>query len=1016
MTRPRPQIQPGFSTRHAGLLVAAGVLLIGGGLVAILAVRGSGRSSGQSALPLPLGHQPAMPELPVDITQAGLANAGRARFQFVDRQDPTRVVGRLEWLSLDPLPGGRAAIDQPRATIYLDGGRRALIRAARGSVFMPSRDQPPESGTFEGGVTISLIDDSAAESSEQIDERSIVARLFTPSLRFDSALGEATFPGAFRASAAGLEMSARGLRIVGDQVNRRIALLHVEQTDYVRISPNTAANSPSPARPAAPTDADPKPRSQPDRIDDYQIAVRDGIQLARREATLRAGSLQVLARLVNSAFAPDAFGPPRGPAADDGTKAKPAASDRAASAPSTRPSAAQSLWARIQAATPAQPLEGEPASLYLTHPDEAIVVWSGPLTLRPTRQPAPELARDAVLVRLQAAEHTGQLDQIAIDDRELDASGRASVIEYGSTTRTVTLRGPSDDDSARVVLQLANRGAIVAPLLSFGLDSGVGQARGPGSLIAPEKPGEPNPPRLTWSDQADFELARRDGRPIGAIASAAFTGAVAATANEGSLNSGYLVARFASHPDQPGQTRLSQVIASERATMQTAGEPANTGQLAADSITIDFDTSAAEVRPMLVTATGSVRGSRDGWTLTTAMLEAALDADNSGRPVVQTIRAQRDVQLRNADTSLAAASLRADVPAQAVDFLGSPVSIARAGTTITGPAVRLDGLQRRLAVAGPGTLAFDRPESTSVTRVDASWTRGMTIDDTAGTAEISGDAIAMSNPGPLELDTIKADRINLEFTPLSNPSGDTARAFQRARATAAEGQIVRVESQRFLAGTTNTARTLDRLVYLEGKTVAIDDPAGRVEVPGPGKLLVDDRRTSSQPEAQPSPDEIPSLGTARGSTLFSWTGGLTFDRHQGLLTFASDPAGQSTRLLHRSAPGEPMIALDARTLEANLQLEDSTAGQPALDGRAQLLSARALGDVDVAFQTQRLQAERLNYDALTGRAEAAVDSADGRVVLSDPSKPQPISARRLSWDLRENRVTITEPAPIVIPR
>lgn len=1021
-----------FSTRATGFLLAGGVLLVGGGVIGFFALR-SPTTTGPAHDQRPKNNI-TMPPAPVDVTEAGLANAGRARFQFVDRLDPSRVVGRLEWRSLDPLPNGRAAVDQPRAVIYLDGGRRALVRAEKGMVFMPSREQPPESGSFDGAVTVSLVEGDPAGDGPDFDppDDRVLARLVTPTLRFDTALGEAMLPGGIRASGRGFELAARGLRVVGDQINRRIALLELDATDWLTISPEQAREDAAAVRSTPGQASPPAPRTGPERRDDYRVQIANALRVARRDGHLRAGGLDLLTRLVDNRFADDAFGPP---------SRRPASTTAASgSAPATPKSATSSLAATLlaEATARAAPAPAGYRSLYKPSSDQIVAVWEGALRLRPAEGPTPALDRDAVFATLLGAESDDGSPRVAVDDPELQASGRAATVTYGSTTRTITLNAREGDDADRVIIQQANRGALLGQSITFGLDSGVGQARGRGSLIG-SIPADPNeaPPRLDWTEQADFELLRRDGALVGLPASAAFTGDVAATSDEGRLMAGRIEARFTTDPTDPNQARLARVTATELARV-TAAEvgPAQPGELNADQLIIDFDPSTSNTQPTLVTASGQVRGTRDGWTLTAGLLEATLEADSRGKPVVRTVQARDGVTIRDQDTTLIASSLRAEVPEQRLELIAdetpaaTPVSILRDGVTITGPRALLDGSARRLTIPGAGTFAYERPAAAdrSAPRVDASWTRSMVIDDAMGRADLLGDAVAMSNPSPDELDTVKADRITLEFTPRPTeplqstpaPAASGERGFLRASAESGPEPTaapVRVESQRFLVG--GSPRTLERLLYLESRRVSIDEVAGRLDVPEPGKLLVDDRRAPTA--AEQSVASPLALGSARGSSLFSWTGQFTFDRRAGELAFTSAPDDPITgpvgvRLLHRAAPGEPVTALDARSLNAKLLLPN-VGGQAAnIEAGAQLLSTQARGDVSVSFQGQRLQAERLDYDARANRAEAAADSAEGRVLLADPTKPQPITARKLIWDLKDNRVTIVEPAPIVIPR
>src|SRR5689334_8384558 len=88
-----------LSLHTTGLIVALGVFLIACGVLGLIAVWSRPGGAG------PITSRPpaVMPAAPTSLTQVGLQNAGRARIQFVDKNDPNqRVTGFLEWASLEP--------------------------------------------------------------------------------------------------------------------------------------------------------------------------------------------------------------------------------------------------------------------------------------------------------------------------------------------------------------------------------------------------------------------------------------------------------------------------------------------------------------------------------------------------------------------------------------------------------------------------------------------------------------------------------------------------------------------------------------------------------------------------------------------------------------------------------------------------------------------------------------------------------------------------------------------------
>ena len=63
---------------------------------------------------------------------------------------------------------------------------------------------------------------------------------------------------------------------------------------------------------------------------------------------------------------------------------------------------------------------------------------------------------------------------------------------------------------------------------------------------------------------------------------------------------------------------------------------------------------------------------------------------------------------------------------------------------------------------------------------------------------------------------------------------------------------------------------------------------------------------------------------------------------------------------------------------------------------------------------KELTADLLDYDA-AGRMMRASGSDNNDVILFDPAKPTPITAKLLEWDLARDRVEVKKPGTIVVP-
>lgn len=490
-TRKAPRRAVGVRT--AGLVVALGLLLIGAGVLGLLTVWGkSATPSGGSATVGQLGTGKAAP--PVDITQEGIRNAGRARVQFVDRERPDRLAGEMQWASVEPEGGGWARAEKPRAIVYLIDGRQLLVEAARGRLFTPARSEQPESGAFDGGVVITLHErpdaarpnsptptpapTPAAGADASRDQRGpVLVRMFAPSINFNLPEARADAPGRFRISGPMMELSGSGLTVVADQLGRRLEQLTIGQTDYVRVALDRAegprSTVPAASRPASPSPADAlastqatapsptaatssAPRPAP-REDLYQLTLAAAVratQPGRWIAT--ADRADAWLRLIDGqlpAGAIAAIGATGGPGGAGG-----------GSTGRTTPEATPDPKLAASNAAPwrSPPIDGEPASLYPASPNELVLNWAGPMTVRPLRATPAELLRDHVALRLSgsssaappapAAAPIAAIPARVTSDPPLPTAlggdvprdafdVAAAKIEYGATVRELTLAG-----------------------------------------------------------------------------------------------------------------------------------------------------------------------------------------------------------------------------------------------------------------------------------------------------------------------------------------------------------------------------------------------------------------------------------------------------------------------------------------------------------------------------------------------------------------------------------------------
>ncbi len=559
------------------------------------------------------------------------------------------------------------------------------------------------------------------------------------------------------------------------------------------------------------------------------------------------------------------------------------------------------------------------------------------------------------------------------------------------------------------------------------------------------------------------------------LTSAAFSGDVRARA-EGEGTTGQITRTLLRTIDAPGLAERDARV--DRDADGTSPSSTLASTLSSRALTVEFEpTPAGTSTPVRVIASGQVEAERGGSRLRSGTLDAALTPDQAGRPSVALVHADGGITFTERDPALSANAppdiavtgqrLSADVPARTVRVFGTPGDPARIESPtfiITGERLTADADTRELLVPGAGTLRTfsQRPEPAGEPPItlEARWSGALRYSDLRGEGELEGDVLAVSTPDPRQIDTLRGQRLSLAFTPGRGGEADDALSTRQPRrllraeltgaapdsTTPAEPDAGRaapparasIESRRLrehlnVSGPLpEGADPLERLIYLEGPTIVASQTLGRLEVPGAGRLLVDQRPSPTEDPrrmiaaARPSPDPFALSGHgspgADGTTLFTWIGSMTLDDRQGRAAI-----NNGVRLIHRpsSAQGtaaEPVIVLDCATLTADFvtPAQPSEAAEaPALPDRARLLQAVAVGVPDVPAvltrASQRLQADVLlfNPERRTVLAEARPDS---RVRFFDEANPAPVSAESLLWEYATGRISVRQPGGTAAPR
>lgn len=1056
---------PHTDLRKAGLAAALIVgLLLTAGLAVVVFTRRRAPANPADKTPTP-----TQPEIAPDIADTGI-QTGSARVQFADKKDPGRAAGMIEWAKLEPISQVEKRLTEPRGYVYMRDGGLVVITSKTGRLNTTPKVQEPQSGRFEGGVTLELF---PAGTDPKSDKPTLVAK--SDSLDFDMPSASISTTGPFTVTSTAVDIDGSGMRLIANQLEEGIERFEVAKVNKVTIRPDAkdprSSSGLTTEQTARATPAG-TPKG-PDRLRTYRAVIEGGVKLIQGQRTLTAERAEAWAHLVNNRLPDGAIGLLGPEPATAGADKK----------PSEQP---------FPIPTPA---DGTDTTITGT--------WTGRMVVTPVTDtgegamPA-EFKDNKAALRLNAGQ-----TPVTVQDEAFKGSMTAARLDFGATSRTLTLHATP---LMPVHIDTASAGSLVCKGATIDLGKGQIDLTGPGDLIpapsaiakastttppaaaqslpktAAALAGEGNvPTNLTFAQQLTLNF-RTAGNWITPDAESATikggfnatSGDVKASADEatvkfrqkvGDKNSiEELILKGNATASAPAATRTAPIAGVPAPSPTTPAPAAKTGArdtLSGQQMTFKFDADpvTGQETPKSVEVTGEARATaggagENGLNLKARSIKAELGKEKDQIVVVKA-EANEDVHVSNnpvtADSSLLASGEKLTVdPAAGVAVLTGgtiPVTISVNGAVMMGPKVTLTQSTGEVSVDGPGSINSIKDENLApgeeVTTSHAHWSKSMTFNNTTGKATCLGDASATMTVGDTQRDVAQAETIVLFFTPASEapkpaagkPAASAPRELISAEALGELGvdgkppRPATLEHRQFAM--VNGEQKLEQLVYLEGHKIVANQPARTLDVPVPGKLLVDDR--TQEPAKTPAPTTPPAGGaapsaspiggftSAKGTSLFTWMGSLHLDMTKGEATLKKDVA-----LTHQpfTAPGAPAAAqttLDCDQLTAFLKTQPPGAAPPAaptaigkLD--ASLEKVEAKGNVVAKSEGRQLTAETIIFDTVRQFIEAAGSNDENQTLVTylDPARPAPLRARKISWDQKSGEVRAVELAPTTI--
>jgi lipopolysaccharide export system protein LptA len=1018
---------------------------------------GQGLSGGMDTL---TGPTPSGPGAGVGVGVGGdagtgmaAARTGAASVKFFDKADSTRVSAQLSWQKLEPMAGGasgaagvgEAVVQEPRGYVYLRDGSIAAIRAVQGAFFTPKGGREPESGRFEGGVTVEVFDPQFdAQGRERPidltkDRPSIIAQ--TRTLVFNAPEAELSTQDSFTIDSERMSIAGTGALIIFDQVEEGISRGEFVRVDQVRIWPGASTRPDVPTsgvrsrlasrRPGAGgAGGESRVGGGQERTRLYRLTIEDDVAIRQGPRRLLASRVEGWMTLVNNKLADGAIGQlgPLVPRASGGATGGGAASATAAEA------------------------EGEPIT----------ATWNGRMVLVPTASVPVELRPNLVALRLMG----GSNGPVRVIDEPARLAGEASIVDYGATNRTLVMRvpgaGAGGAAGSKVVLSAGGAGTLVCTQVRADLPQGKVEVIGAGELDAARADGAPAL-FASWSEGLTLTFATKDGWLEPLPTSATARGNVQARGGNGRAVASGQVAEItfgapvvmAGGQSMPrssvreitlsGDARASSPRASggDAGGAGTAGGVRKAGavdEVRGQTITLSLEpvNGGASDEPRRVSVRGAAKASSGPFVIEASEFNADLTTDSQGRTTASKVVATGSPRVTDA-AGLSASSdrIEADPNTGMALLTGNPVSIVRDGVTINAATVRLDQRNQTATIDGSGRAVAVRADDGGggrSTRLETSWSGGAVFDARGGAGgsgtgdgriDARGTINAEIRVGEDETNVAQGETMVILLAPVAGAAGGAGQRqirsveiFGRDYVPSAPGVEGRGAAAKLTHRTMGPGRAPLRTVYLEGGSIIADADRGTLVVPGAGKLLVDDRsgRGGGVGAGGSGAGALASVGGGPGRSLFAWSGDLELNRSSGRMFMR-----RQVQLWHRPPTGpsgeSQAVLLDCDELQAMLRGAPAGAGGGgvALGGemRAELVRVEAIGNVQAETDGRKIIAQRLVFDAAS-EVMSAEGSDEQLVTFVDPTQSAPVRARAIEWNLREKRISTEGVAPIIL--
>ncbi|MFG0293476.1 MAG: hypothetical protein ACF8MJ_10040, partial [Phycisphaerales bacterium JB050] len=623
---------------------------------------------------------------------------------------------------------------------------------------------------------------------------------------------------------------------------------------------------------------------------------------------------------------------------------------------------------------------------------------------------------------------------VVLKDEETGAEIRCGSLAWGFGSRRLAVRGVGG--ALGVEFDFPGEASVRTGALDVDLAAGIGAFPGAGRVeILSGLSGGDEQTAIEWTERADIVLdtsspaSRQSSTPLIRWLTAA--GEIEAATDTATVTGAFLRADFTSRVvDGTARNDLSRVSVEENArTIIRDGE--TNADITADRLEVLFaperlPNGEEHLAPTRASAHGSAVALVNGDRLTGQTVDAVLLTGEDGSTSVQSIDASEQVTLRTREgLDLVAENLHASEQTGTLTLVGYPASVGvytdaqgrgvsatdnfQDGFNITGESIRFDRGPRRLTVFGGGVLSYatKNPSLPGYDTGSVRWERSLRFEDQTGVAEFSGSVHAESKMQDGQEYRAGADRLTLALVPdlldedarrANHESVSDTDALLAIRLEARPGEFALAEA--FQYSSDESERTLETAARLSGEQIVAHRDTQRLLVPGPGRLVLEDRRQTDEPG---DPDGLPTDG--RGTTVFDWSGSL-----DALSAERRAVMSREVRMRHRHLGADSLTIIETERLTATLDEEDGEESKT----RYTVSTVEAEGAVLATHQESQVVADRLGYSRELNQIIAAALEGN-RVTFFDAESGRHLPAERVILDLLTGRWRIEQAGQITAP-